>query len=229
METFLNNFLFGLYPYICMTVFFVGNLVRYDREQYSWKAQSSQLLADKGLRIGNILFHIGVLFLLFGHFFGLLTPHFLYDMFITASQKQMLAIVSGGIAGGICFIGLTILLFRRLFVERIRATSSNMDITILILLWLQLTLGMISILFSLEHPDGNIMLRLADWAQRIMTFRSGAAEAILGLSWVYQLHLVLGMSIFLIFPFTRLVHIWSLPIFYIFRPYQIVRSRKARA
>ncbi|MBU3545699.1 respiratory nitrate reductase subunit gamma [Polynucleobacter sp. MWH-Jannik1A5] len=226
--SYLDTFIFGIYPYICLAVFFVGSLIRFDRDQYTWKSDSSQLLRKKQLRIGSIFFHIGVLFLFFGHFFGMLTPHFLYEPFITAGQKQVMAMASGGIAGVFGFIGLTILLHRRLTDDRIRATSRPSDILIAVLLWLQLFLGLATIPLSGQHLDGSVMMKLAGWAQHIVTLRGGAVELLSGVDWVFKLHMFLGMTIFLIFPFTRLVHVWSgfASITYLVRPYQIVRSRK---
>jgi len=226
--SYLDTFIFGIYPYICLTVFFVGSLIRFDRDQYTWKSDSSQLLRKKQLRIGSIFFHIGVLFLFFGHFFGMLTPHFLYEPFITSGQKQVMAMASGGIAGVFGFIGLTILLHRRLTDDRIRATSKPSDILIAVVLWVQLLLGLATIPLSGQHLDGSVMMQLAGWAQHIVTFQSGAVGLLSGVSWVFKLHMFLGMTIFLIFPFTRLVHIWSgfASITYLVRPYQIVRSRK---
>jgi nitrate reductase gamma subunit len=227
MIDYLNLFLFGLYPYVALSVFLIGSLIRFDREQYSWRSGSSQLLRARQLRWGSNLFHIGVLFILAGHFVGLLTPHQVYTLVITVEAKQMLAIVSGGIAGVMCFIGLTMLIHRRLFDPRIRKTSSVMDIVILLMIWAQLTLGLITLPFSLQHADGSVMLRLSEWAQRIVTFRGGAADQIFGLAWPYQLHLIMGMTLFLLFPFSRLVHIWSVPVGYMFRNYQVVRRRDA--
>ena len=226
--SYLDTFIFGIYPYICLAVFFVGSLIRFDRDQYTWKSDSSQLLRKKQLRIGSIFFHIGVLFLFFGHFFGMLTPHFLYEPFITAGQKQVMAMASGGIAGVFGFIGLTILLHRRLTDDRIRATSRPSDILIAVLLWLPLFLGLATVPLSGQHLDGSVMMKLAGWAQHIVTLRGGAVELLSGVDWVFKLHMFLGMTIFLIFPFTRLVHIWSgfASITYLVRPYQIVRSRK---
>lgn len=224
----LDIFLFGYYPYICLTVFLLGSLLRFDRDQYTWKSDSSQLLRTGQLRWGSNLFHIGVLFLFFGHFFGMLTPHVVYEHFIGAGAKQLTAMVSGGIAGVLGFIGLTILLYRRLADPRIRATSKTSDITIVVLLWLQLALGLATIPLSAQHLDGSMMLLLAEWAQRIVTFRTGAVELLAGASWVFKVHMFLGMTIFLIFPFTRLVHVWSgfASITYLVRPYQVVRSRR---
>ncbi|MDP3652318.1 MAG: respiratory nitrate reductase subunit gamma [Rhodoferax sp.] len=224
----LDNFLFGLYPYICLTVFLLGSLIRFDRDQYTWKSDSSQLLKAGQLRVGSNLFHVGVLFLFFGHFFGMLTPHFVYENFITAGSKQLMAMVSGGIAGTLGFIGVTILLHRRLSEPRIRATSKTSDIVLLVLLWLQLALGLATIPLSGQHMDGSMMMKLAGWAQHIVTFQPGAPELLSEAGWIFKMHMFLGMSIFFIFPFTRLVHVWSGfgAAAYLVRPYQVVRARR---
>lgn len=229
MADFLNAFFFGIYPYICLAIMVLGSIFRYEREPYTWRSGSSQLLRRRQLMIGSNLFHIGILFLFLGHFVGLLTPHWMYEPVISVEAKQLLAIVAGGIAGVICLIGLTMLLHRRLFDRRIRVTSTFSDLSILIILWVQLVLGLITVPYSLAHSDGSVMLRLSEWAQRILTFRGDAAELVAGLAWPYQLHLILGLTIFLLFPFSRLVHIFSAPVRYLWRPgYQIVRSRAAR-
>ena len=228
MTSWLDNLLFGYYPYICLAVFFIGSLLRFDRDQYTWKSDSSQLLRRGQLRLGSNLFHIGVLFLFFGHFFGMLTPHAVYEHFIGAGAKQLVAMVTGGIAGLLGFIGLTILLHRRLTEPRIRATSKTSDIVIAVLLWVQLLLGLATIPLSAQHLDGSMMLLLADWAQRIVTFRAGAPELLAEAGWVFKTHMFLGMTLFLIFPFTRLVHVWSgfASVLYVLRPYQVVRARR---
>ena len=227
MGDFLNQLLFGIYPYVCLSVFLIGSLIRFDRGQYTWRSGSSQLLRARQLQWGSNLFHVGILFLFAGHLIGLLTPHWIYESFISISSKQMLAVVSGGIAGAVCFIGLTMLLHRRLADPRIRITSSAMDIAILAVLWVQLVLGLLTLPFSLRHADGSVMLVLSEWAQRILTFRGGAADLIRDVAWAYKLHLALGLTIFLLFPFSRLVHIWSAPVWYVFRNYQVVRRRGA--
>lgn len=227
MRDALFQILFTWYPYVCLTVFLVGSLIRFDQEQYSWRASSSQLLRRKQLTWGSNLFHVGILVLLFGHTVGLLTPKAVYSLFVTVPQKQMLAIVIGGIAGGACFIGLTMLLHRRLFDARIRATSTYMDILILTLLWVQLTLGLITLPLSLSHPDGSVMVTLAHWAQGLLTLQPIDAKELQELAWPYRTHLVLGLTIFLLFPFSRLVHIWSAPVWYLGRRgYQVVRTRR---
>ena len=226
--TTLHGFLFGVYPYICLTVFLLGCLIRFDREQYSWKSDSSQLLRSGLLRWGSNLFHVGILFLFFGHVVGLLTPHAFYAPFMEASVKQQVAIWSGGAFGVLCFIGLTMLIYRRVFDDRIRRTSHPTDIAILVILWVQLVVGLVTLPYSWAHNDGAVMLVLADWAQRILTFRHVDAAVLAGVPWPFQFHIVFGMTIFLLFPFSRLVHVWSgfATVFYLFRPYQVVRSRR---
>lgn len=224
--SYLDTLLFDYFPYIVMTVFLLGSWVRFDRDQFTWRVGSSQLLRAKQLRLGSNLFHIGILLLFFGHFFGLLTPPGVYHALgLSTPAKQLLAIVSGGIMGVVCMAGLVLLVYRRLTDPRIRATSSRMDIFVLLLITAQLALGLITLPISMQHLDGANMLLLAEWAQRIVTFRSGAADFIAGVHWVFKLHLVLGMTLFLVFPFSRLVHIWSVPIWYFGRPYQVVRRR----
>lgn len=224
----LDNFLFGYYPYICLTVFLLGSLIRFDRDQYTWKSDSSQLLRAGQLRLGSNLFHIGILFLLAGHTVGLLTPHFLYEPFISAGHKQLMAMISGGLFGVLGFLGVTILLHRRLSDPRIRINSKGSDILLLWLLWLQFALGLSTVPLSAQHLDGSMMIKLAEWAQHIVTFRAGAPDFLADAGFVFKAHMFLGMTIFLVFPFTRLVHVWSGfgTLAYVVRPYQLVRSRR---
>jgi len=223
----LHNFLFNVFPYICLTVFLMGSLARFDRDQYTWRSDSSQLLRKGQLKWGSNLFHIGILFLFFGHAVGLLTPSVVYELVMTAGQKKTIAMVAGGIAGFICFIGLTLLLHRRLFDPRIRLTSRRTDLLILIVLWVQLVLGLGTLPFSMGETDGAEMQLMAAWAQSIFTFNPNAS-LLVGVHWVSLVHIVLGMTIFLLFPFSRLVHVWSGfgTLAYVLRPYQLVRIRK---
>ena len=226
----LNLFAFGIYPYIAIAIMVIGSWIRYDREQYTWKTSSSQLLESKQLRKGSIAFHIGVLGIFLGHFFGLLMPKEIWYLFgITTQMKQLIAIGAGGLFGLICFYGLTVLIKRRLFNPRIRANSNTMDIAILFLLYAQLILGLLSITVSMGHLDGAEMLKLMAWAQNTVTFNSvAAAEAISGVHWIFKMHVFLGMTLFVVFPFSRLVHMLSVPVQYISRQHQIVRQRFVR-
>jgi len=224
---YLNNLLFGIYPYIALSVCVVGSIVRYDREQYTWKTGSSQLLESKQLRKGSIAFHVGVIAVLAGHFVGLLTPKAVWHVLgIDAATKQLIAMGMGGFFGLICLYGMTILLKRRLTDARVRATSSKMDIAILLLLYVQLILGLLSIFVSMGHLDGQEMLKLMSWAQNIVILNgTEAATAISSVHPIFKLHVFLGMTLFLLFPFSRLVHFISVPLKYLGRNYQVVRAK----
>ncbi|WP_310618761.1 respiratory nitrate reductase subunit gamma [Flexibacterium corallicola] len=224
----MNEFLFGIYPYIALSVLIVGSIARYERDPFTWKTSSSQLLRRKQLQVGSILFHVGVLIIFFGHFFGLLTPIWLIDLLgVDHGLKQLLAVSVGGVAGLMALAGACILFHRRWTDPRIRKTSSFADIAILALLIVQLFLGLCTILVSVQHLDGHEMTLLMAWAQGIFTFQGDAAAQIAHVSWIFKLHIFLGLTIFLVFPFTRLVHMLSAPVRYLTRPgYQIVRSRR---
>ncbi|MBI4195995.1 MAG: respiratory nitrate reductase subunit gamma [Betaproteobacteria bacterium] len=226
--SYVHNFVFGIYPYIALAIFLVGSVIRFDREQYTWKSDSSQLLRHGQLRLGSNLFHIGVLALFFGHLVGLLMPRELYHALgLSTATKQMFAVTAGGIFGAMCLVGLVLLIHRRLAEPRIRATSTPMDIVVLFWILVTLSLGLLSIFVSLDHRDGSVMVLLGNWAQHIVTFRGGAAGHIADVHWLYKSHLFFGMTLFVIFPFSRLVHVWSGfgALAYLTRAYQIVRSR----
>ena len=225
----LQIFLFGVYPYIALTIAIIGTWVRFDLSQYSWKSGSTQMLRSKNMRLASNLFHVGIIVVLLGHLFGMLTPHFLYDRFISAGHKQILAVVVGGIAGVFCWFGLVMLMWRRFTDDRISNTSSFSDKLVLVLLFIQLNLGLLSIFTSVKHLDGYTMMNLAGWAQDITILRPlQAAARIEQTDLIYQLHMALGITLIAIFPFTRLIHIISAPIWYFGRRYQIVRQKNSQ-
>lgn len=224
----MHNFFFGIYPYIALSVMIIGAIARYERDPFTWKSSSSQLLRRKQLVVGSILFHVGILVIFFGHLIGLLTPIQVFDALgISHGFKQTLAVVAGGIAGIMALIGGGMLFHRRWTDPRIRKTSSFADIGILALLLVQLVLGLGTILVSVQHLDGHEMTKFMSWALGIFTFDGQAASYISDVAWIFKLHLFLGLTIFLLFPFTRLVHMLSVPLRYLTRPgYQVVRSRR---
>jgi len=226
MHGFVNSAAFGVYPYIALSIFLIGSLVRFDTDQYGWKSKSSQFLRRKQLVWGSILFHVGILGILAGHAVGLLTPVVVFELLgISHGFKQMMAIVVGGICGTACFIGLAMLLHRRLFDSRIRKTSSLSDIAVLLLLFAQLSLGMATIPLSLGHLDGVMMVKFMSYVQGIVVLNP-QPELIAGVPLIFKLHMFLGFTIFLVFPFTRLVHVWSVPLGYLTRRYQVVRTKR---
>ena len=221
----INTVLFGIFPYVAVVALLLGSWIRFDREQYTWKTGSSQMLRND-IRGASNMFHVGVIFVLCGHAVGLLTPESVYHHFISSEAKQLVALVSGGFFGLVCFIGLAMLLKRRMTDPRIRATSTRSDIAILWMLMIQLVLGLMTIVISTEHMDGSVMVMLGTWAQSVVTLQPmEAAAAIAPVHILYKLHVFFGLTIVLVFPFTRLVHIISAPVWYLGRSYQIVRKK----
>jgi len=224
----LNSFFFGIYPYIAASIFLFGSFVRFEREQYSWKADSTQLVDRGNLRLGNILFHVGILGLFFGHLVGLLTPVAVWDALgVEHSVKQVFAMIAGGVMGTLCLAGLLILLHRRLTSARLSAVTKVGDRVLLLWILITLLLGLSTIGVSAGHMDGSMMVRLMTWAQHIFTFRADAAHYVADAPLLFRVHLFMGMSLFVIFPFTRLVHVWSgfASLGYLGRAWQLVRSR----
>ncbi|RZF28448.1 MULTISPECIES: respiratory nitrate reductase subunit gamma [unclassified Paraburkholderia] len=227
MDDYFHQFLFGIYPYICLAVLLLGSLIRFDREQYTWKSDTSQLLRHGQLRLGSNLFHWGVLVVVMGHFVGFLAPHWMVAPFLSATGHQLVAMVAGGVSGFVAIIGLTILIHRRLTDARIRRNSRTWDIVIVLMLWVQLALGLGTVALSMRHMDGVLFEQLTDYVKGIVTFRPGVAGLLVGVPLTYQVHIALGFTIFLVSPFTRMVHIWSgiASLAYLIRPYQLVRKR----
>ena len=227
----LDEFFFGVYPYLAGTVFLFGSLVRFDRDPYTWKSESSEILKRGNLRLASNCFHVGVLFLFFGHLIGLLAPDALFTAVgLGVEGHELLAMVSGGVFGVLCWIGIVLLIYRRLSQPRIRVTSSTMDLVVVFWIFVTLSFGLSTIAFSARNiASGTIIAALRMWAQHIVTFHP-VPYVISGLPIVYQIHLVLGMTLFALVPFSRLVHIWSgfASVFYLLRPYQVVRPRAQR-
>ena len=229
----MNFFLFQIYPYIALTVLALGSIARYERDPFTWKSSSSQLLRRKQLILGSVLFHVGVLIVFFGHLVGLLTPIWVFDTLgIGHGFKQLLAILVGGVAGVFALVGGAMLLHRRLdrpahprhlelrrhrhpgaAARPARARDSARSSS------------------RCSHLDGGEMVRFMTWSQAHLQLpRRRLGSWSRTPSWIFKLHIFLGLTIFLLFPFTRLVHMLSAPVRYLWRPgYQIVRSRRAAA
>ena len=230
-NVYVNALLFGIYPYICLVVLLIGSLIRFDREPYTWKSDSSQMLRTGQLRLGSNLFHYGVIIVILGHFAGFLAPHWAVDWALDPVGHQLLAMIVGGLAGAVAIVGLTILIYRRLGDPRIRLNSRKWDIAVAGLLWLQLALGLLTVPLSAFHMDGALFETLTSYVKGIVTLNGDAAGLMIGVPLTYKLHILLVFTLFLISPFTRMIHIWSGAgaLAYLFRPYQIVRTPKTRA
>jgi nitrate reductase gamma subunit len=230
--TYLHNFIYGVYPYIALSVFLLGSLLRFDREPYTWKSDSSQLLAKANMRLASNLFHVGILAILAGHAVGLLTPHGVFlALGIPDMAHQMVAIWAGAVFGLLCLAGGAVLWLRRMFNARVSAAGRGSDKFILSWLLLTLLLGLCTIPFSLGHAragNAGVMIALADWVQSVVCLRPDPA-LLLNVDAIFKIHLFFGMTVFLVFPFTRMVHVWSGfgALAYSTRPYQLVRTRRS--
>jgi len=224
----IDYFVFGIMPYAVLAVALIGTIARYERDPFTWKSSSSQLLRRKQLMWGSVLFHVGIIVLFFGHLIGLFTPIWLLDALgISYGLKQWMAVIIGGLAGVAAFVGCTMLLHRRLLDPRIRNNSTYADIGILLILWVQIVVGMGTIVLTLQHMDGGKMILFMTWSQSVMGLQINAWTEVVDVHWLYKFHIFLGMVIVALFPFTRLVHMLSVPVRFLWRPgYQIVRSRR---
>ncbi|GET21406.1 respiratory nitrate reductase subunit gamma [Prolixibacter denitrificans] len=225
MENYINNFLFTYLPHIAMAVFWFGLITRIVKTSRTIQAKSSQFLAGDGLKWGSNLFHYGIILVFIGHFTGLFTPEKLYHLVMTTATKRILAVSLGAVFGTLTFIGIIILIIRRFRNERIKLNSSPQDYFIIFLLLVEVGLGLASMATTATSSVENYAA-LGEWAQKIITFQPDAGAVIAGHSLIYKLHIVTGLFIFIIFPYTKLMHIMVLPIAYFFRSgYQLVRRR----
>jgi nitrate reductase gamma subunit len=226
MPPIVKLLVFAYYPYVALTIFVAGSILRFNRGQYGWRSGSSELLRKRQLIWGSTLFHYAVLVVVAGHVVGFATPDVVLQVLgVSVQAHQLVAVFAGGTSGAMAWIGLTLLVHRRLFDSRIRKTSSAMDIFALLLVWVQLTFGLATVPLTLQHLDGRIFTQLVAYVQSIIYFRPDPVSLLQDVPWVYQVHIVLGLTFFLIWPLSRLVHIWSAPIWYLGRAWQVVRRR----
>lgn len=225
----LHKFVFAVYPYIVLTVFIIGSWIRYDREQYTWKTDSSQLLSKKNMVFASNFFHIGILSIFAGHFAGLVLPHGLWlALGVSDMQHQWLAIGAGTVFGAMCLLGGGVLWLRRMTNERVRAAGRTSDTFIISWLMITLILGLATIPVSIghaNHGDPEVMMALAYWVQSILTLNP-QPELLDKVNAVFKTHMFFGLTVFLVFPFTRLVHVLTAPLNYLGRAYQVVRAKR---
>ena len=228
----LTNLFFGGYPYIALTVFVIGSWIRYDNEQYTWKTDSSQLLSKQGMMLASNLFHVGIIMIFFGHFAGLVLPHGLWlGLGISDLAHQWIAIIAGVIFGIMCLVGGSMLWYRSMYNPRVRINSRRSDVFIITWLMATLILGLLTVPFSIGHAvkgDPAVMLALAEWVKSILLLNP-QPELMTKVDPIFRAHIFFGMTVFLVFPFTRLVHILTAPFSYLTRAYQIVRTKRRLA
>jgi nitrate reductase gamma subunit len=213
---------FAIYPYISLSILILGCLYRYFKNPYSWNAKSSEILEKGSLKYGSVIFHYGIILALVGHVGGLLVPQTLYNAIgFKEAYHLWLAIYSGIAFGMAALIGLLILTWRRLSQARLLATSSLSDLLTLALLLIVIGLGTYNVTFVRYQ---NVLHDIAPWFRSIFLF-APAPELLDRVPLTYKLHFLAGFTLFAFYPFSRLVHITSAPVTYIYRVYILFRRR----
>lgn len=225
----MNVVLFGVYPYLAGTIFLIGSILRYEREQDGWGAYSSQLLASRRYMLwASNLWHIGIILIFFGHFVGMLTPFFEW-LGVPPVAHQWIAFTAGTAFGAVAMLGGVMLLLRRAVNPHVRAAGRFGDLFILVWLVVTLCFGLATQVVTVgDLLAGNVanMDVFRVYLQELVLFHPNPA-LLVRIPLIYKIHMLLGMTVFLLFPFTRLVHIWTVPLNYLTRQYQIVRARRA--
>ncbi len=225
MNTYINNLLFTYLPHISFAIFWFGLITRLILANKTVQAQSTQLLADKRVKIGSNLFHVGIIMVFFGHL-TLFLPEELYHLVMTTETKRIIALILGSVFGTMAIVGMVILVTRRFYSPRINYNSNFHDHFILLLLLVEAGLGM-SAIAGTATTSIEQYAALGRWAQAVITFQPDAGALLAGHSIQYKIHIVTGMLIFMIFPYTKLMHMLVYPFAYFFRSgYQLVRRRR---
>lgn len=226
----MNLLIYGAIPYAVIAVFIVGHYYRYKTSPYTWTTRSSQLLEQTWLRRGVIIFHLGILMVIGGHVLGLIIPESLTNALgVTEDMYHLVAVVMGTISGLLVTVGLLILAGRRVGNDRVRAASIARDYLVVAMLILVIGTGMINTVgHQLLGEAYNYRETVSPWFRSILMLQPDPA-LMKGVPLSFQLHAILAMALFAIWPFTRLVHAWSVPIAYIARPYIVFRRRDSVA
>lgn len=223
-----NQFLWVIFPYLCMATFVVGHIFRYRNDQFGWTAKSSEFIEKKQLMIGSLLFHIGIMPVIAGHIAGLGIPkEWTRAVGISDSMYHMGAVWGGGFFGVVTFLGMLILTWRRFALKRVRELSSISDLIVNSLLLFIVFIGMYSVIgTSVTQPEFDYRDSISVWFRSLLIFRPDASF-MSSVPIAFQLHLLSGFLIFAMWPFTRLVHVWSVPLNYFGRSYILFRRDRS--
>jgi nitrate reductase gamma subunit len=216
-----------VFPYVCLTVFVVGHIWRYRRDQYSWTARSTQLFERRLLLVGSLLFHFGILAAIGGHVLGILVPRSWTEAVgINDDVYHWVAVVAGIASGTAVVVGFGILCFRRLTVPRVRATTLRSDLVLYPVLAATILTGMLATVWGSAIEREEYRETVSPWFRGLFMLEPHA-DLMADASLVFQAHAAIALLLFAVWPFTRLVHVWSVPVTYIGRAPILYRSRGA--
>ncbi|MCR2811166.1 MULTISPECIES: respiratory nitrate reductase subunit gamma [unclassified Microbacterium] len=226
----MDVFLWAVLPYLTIALLVGGLIWRYRYDQFGWTTRSSQLYESRLLRIGSPLFHFGILVVLIGHFMGLVIPQSWTDAIgVTEDSYHAVALGLGGIAGFATLVGIGILIFRRRATGPVFMATTKNDKTMYVVLVAAIVTGLATTIISAvdPSPDQNYRETVAPWFRSLFILQPDIATMTQA-PFSFHLHTVCGMALFILWPFTRLVHAFTAPVQYLFRPYIVYRSRDHR-
>lgn len=223
--TWLDILLWGIAPYLMVVVLVGGTIWRYRYDKFGWTTRSSELYESRLLRIGSPLFHFGLLVVIIGHVIGLIIPKGLTDAVGVSQQTYHIqALLLGSVAGLSTLAGIAILIYRRRTTGPVfRATTRN-DKLMYVVLVAAIVAGLTTTLLGVGGEEPNYRLTVAPWFRSLFILRPDV-NAMTKAGLAFQLHTLIGMALFTLWPFTRLVHAFTAPLNYLFRPYIVYRSR----
>ncbi|MFD1065669.1 respiratory nitrate reductase subunit gamma [Oceanobacillus locisalsi] len=221
----MDLLLWGVFPYIVITIFILGHVYRYQKDQFGWTTKSSEFLEKKRLRIGSLLFHWGLLFVFGGHVLGLIVPVGFYNALgVTEHMYHVIAIGFGVPAGIAAFAGIILLTYRRISVKRIKATTSASDWVALIFVIIALLSGLIATSFNVDAQGFDYRTTIAPWLRGLFIFNV-QPELMQSVPIWFKIHIYCTFALYVVWPFTRLVHAFSFPVRYLRRSYVIYKKR----
>lgn len=222
-----NQFLWVIMPYLCIAIFFLGHLARFKFDKFSWTAKSSEFIEKKQLKWGSLMFHLGIIPVAMGHIVGLLMPaSWLTAVGVSDHLYHIGAVYIGSVFGIITLIGMLLLTARRITKKNIRRLSSASDIIVNFLLLAIVFMGCYATLVTnATIPSFDYRETISVWFRQLFIF-SPDADLMLQVPLAFKTHILLGFIIMAFWPFTRLVHVWSVPLTYASRSYIIYRKHK---
>ena len=221
-------FLWLVLPYVALAIFVAGHIWRYRRDQFGWTSQSTQLLERRLLKWGSPLFHYGALGAIAGHVIGIVIPETATRAVgIDEHAYHYISAIPGTIAGLASVLGLLILIYRRARIRRVAVTTSYVDLIVYTLLLYLIVSGDVDTVFHNLLAAGNgydYRRTEAIWFRGVFALQNHI-RLMSSAPFVYQLHAVSAWAILALWPFSRLVHVWSIPLQYIGRPHILYRRR----
>ncbi|WP_189030613.1 respiratory nitrate reductase subunit gamma [Paenibacillus albidus] len=225
----VDQFLWVIFPYMCIVIFIVGHIFRYRRDQFHWTAKSSEFIEKKQLMVGSLLFHLGIIPVVFGHVAGLGIPKsWMRALGVNDHLYHIGAVYVGGIFGVVTLLGMLILTSRRFTIRNVRRLSSASDLAVNVLLLFIVFMGLYATLVTnAVQPEFDYRSSISIWFRGLFILRPDPS-LMTDVPFSFKLHALTGFAIFAFWPFTRLVHVWSVPLNYVGRSYILYRRNKSK-